>query len=53
MSVVKKTRKSKKYNFVLKNINTDKIDQKYGISIMSNLSQNDEQPVKDNRLIKP
>lgn len=48
--VVKKTRKSKKYNFVLKNINTDKIDQKYGISIMSNLSQNDDQPINTTKL---
>ena len=52
MSVVKKTRKSKKFNFRLKNlINIDKIDQKYGIGgISSNLSQNDDQPINTTKL---
>jgi len=39
-----RTRKSTKYVFTLKNINTEKIDQKYGITIISNISQNVEQP---------
>ena len=51
MNVIKKPRKSKKFNFILKNINTDKIDQKYGISIVSNLTHNnDEQPVNTTKL---
>jgi len=40
-----KTRKSSKYVFTLKGINTDKIDQKYGITIVSNISQNIDQPM--------
>lgn len=34
-----KTRKSHKYSFTLKNINTEKIDQKYGIVILSNITE--------------
>ena len=30
--------KISKYIFTLKNVNTEKIDQKYGISIISNIS---------------
>lgn len=38
-TTVKKKRKSKKYIFSLhKNINTEKVDQKYGITIVSNIS---------------
>ena len=40
-----KTRKSSKYVFTLKGINTEKIDQKYGITIVSNISQNIDQPL--------
>ena len=40
-----KTRKSSKYVFSLKGINTEKIDQKYGITIVSNISQNVDQPL--------
>jgi len=39
-----KTRKSSKYVFTLKNISTEKIDQKYGIMLISNISQNIDQP---------
>ena len=39
-----KTQKPKKYIFTLVNINTEKIDQKYGISIMSNIYVNDKPP---------
>jgi hypothetical protein len=42
--VVTRTRKSTKYVFTLKNINVEKIDQKYGITIISNISHNIEQP---------
>ena len=37
-------RKSKKYTFTLKNINTEKIDTKYGITIISNIETNNERP---------
>jgi hypothetical protein len=42
-SITKKTR-SKKYIFTLVNINTEKIDQKYGITIVSNIFSNDKPP---------
>ena len=40
-----RTRKSTKYVFTLKNIITEKIDQKYGIMLVSNISNSVEQPV--------
>lgn len=43
-TTVKKKRKSKKYIFTLRNINTEKIEQKYGITIVSNISSVDEKP---------
>ena len=43
-SVIKKKRKSKKYIFTLKNINTEKIEQKYGITIVSNIANVDDIP---------
>ena len=36
-STTKRTRKSNKYVFTLKNVNTEKVDQKYNISLVSNL----------------
>lgn len=36
-----RTRKSTKYVFTLKNINTEKVDQKYGITLLSNLTNID------------
>jgi hypothetical protein len=42
-SITKKSR-SKKYIFTLVNINTEKIDQKYGITIISNIFSNDKPP---------
>ena len=45
-----RTRKSNKYVFTLKNINTEKIDQKYGIILISNISQNIEQPTNTTML---
>jgi hypothetical protein len=50
MNNIKKPRKSKKYIFILKGINSEQIDQKYGISIVSNLTNNDEQPVNTTKL---
>lgn len=45
MTSVKRTRKSKKYIFTLTNItSTEKIDQKYGITIISNISTLDKAP---------
>jgi hypothetical protein len=43
-AVIKKKRKSKKYIFTLHNINTEKIEQKYGITIVSNIANVDEAP---------
>jgi hypothetical protein len=43
-NINKKTRKSKKYIFTLCNINTEKIDQKYGITIISNIFTNEKPP---------
>jgi hypothetical protein len=43
-TVIKKKRKSKKYIFTLHNINTEKIEQKYGITIVSNIANVDEAP---------
>ena len=42
--ILRKTRKSKKYIFTLSNINTEKIDQKYNISIVSNIFTNEKPP---------
>ena len=39
-----RVRKSNKYIFTLKNVNIEKIDQKYGIVLVSNLTQSIEQP---------
>lgn len=38
-----KKRKSSKYIFILKNVNTEKVDQKYGITLISNIT-NSNQP---------
>ena len=43
-AVIKKKRKSKKYIFTLHNISTEKIEQKYGITIVSNIANVDETP---------
>jgi hypothetical protein len=43
-NINKKSRKSKKYIFTLSNINTEKIDQKYGITIISNIFTNEKPP---------
>ncbi len=43
-NINKKSRKSKKYVFTLCNINTEKIDQKYGITIISNIFTNEKPP---------
>lgn len=43
-AVIKKKRKSKKYIFTLNNINTEKIEQKYGITIVSNIANVDDIP---------
>lgn len=40
----KRTRKSKKYVFTLVNINSEEIDKKYNISIVSNIFNNEKQP---------
>lgn len=43
-TTVKRKRKSKKYIFTLRNINTERIEQKYGITIVSNIANVDELP---------
>ena len=39
-----KKRKSNKYVFTLKNVDTEKVDKKYGITLISNISNIDSQP---------
>lgn len=48
--MIRKKRKSNKYVFILKNINTEKIDKKYGISIISNITQTELQPDNTTKL---
>jgi hypothetical protein len=43
-AATKKKRKSKKYIFTLKNINTEQIELKYGISLVSNIAHVEEAP---------
>ena len=50
MSSIKKPRKSNKYVFTLKNINTDKVDVKYNITLISNINNNDNQPTNTTKL---
>ena len=38
-STSKRVRKSNKYVFTLKNVNTEQVDQKYNISLVTNLSK--------------
>ena len=45
-----KKRKSIKYVFTLKNVNTEKVDKKYGISLISNISNVDNQPQNTTKL---
>ena len=49
---VVKTRKSSKYIFSLKNINTEKVDQKYGITLISNITNNIDQPKNTTTITK-
>lgn len=42
--MIRKKRKSTKYVFVLKNINIEKIDEKYGIKLLSNITDNENIP---------
>ena len=41
-------RRTKKYIFTLFNLNTEKIDQKYGITIISNIYNNNNENPPDN-----
>ena len=45
-----KKRKSNKYVFSLKGINIDKLDEKYGIKLISNLNYNDSNPNNTTKL---
>jgi hypothetical protein len=49
MSGIKKPRKSNKYVFTLKNINTDTVDSKYNITLISNINHV-EQPSNTTKL---
>lgn len=40
--MIRKKRKSSKYIFILKNINTEEVEQKYGITLVSNISHSAE-----------
>lgn len=44
MPTTKTQKKRKKYIFTLQNINTENIDQRYGIALMSNLEEEDHNP---------
>jgi hypothetical protein len=48
-NLTKKIRKTNKYVFTLKNVNTEKIDQKFNISLISNLSSS-SQPLNTTKL---
>lgn len=50
MNMIRKKRKSNKYVFILKNINTEQIDKKYGITIISNITQTQLQPHNTTKL---
>lgn len=50
MNTVKKPRKSNKYVFTLKSINTDKVDAKYNITLISNINHNENQPTNTTKL---
>ena len=49
--MIKKKRKSNKYVFTLKDVIIDKLDDKYGIKIISNLNYNDNIPNNTTKLI--
>jgi hypothetical protein len=49
--MIKKKRKSNKYIFTLKGINIDKIDEKYGIKIISNFNYSENVPNNATKLI--
>ena len=50
--MIRKKRKSSKYVFILKNVNTEIVDQKYGITLVSNIShsQLQSQPLNTTKL---
>lgn len=45
-----KKRKSNKYVFTLKGVNTEKVDQKYNITLISNITHIDNQPLNTTKL---
>lgn len=49
-TAIKKPRKSKKYIFTLTNVNTEYVDQKYGITIVSNITNNEKPPENTTKL---
>ena len=49
-TAVKRTRKINKYVFTLKNINTEEVDKKYKIDVVSNLSSFSNQPTNTTKL---
>lgn len=46
----KRTRKSNKYVFTLCNVNTELVDKKYGITISSNITHNEQPPTNTTKL---
>lgn len=46
----KRTRKSNKYVFTLYNVNTELVDKKYGITISSNITRNEQPPTNTTKL---
>ena len=49
-TTIKKTRKSRKYIFTLKKINTEKVEHKYGITITSNIAVVENPPENSTKL---
>lgn len=49
-TAIKKTRKSRKYVFTLNNVNTEKVENKYGITLTSNISVVDNPPINSTKL---
>jgi hypothetical protein len=46
----KTVRKSNKYIFILRNVKTDKVDKKYGITLISNITEEDNPPKNTTKL---
>jgi hypothetical protein len=48
--MIRKKRKTTKYVFILKNVNTEQVDKKYDISLISNIRDSEDQPDNTTKL---